>query len=200
MIVELLRHGQTVLQAQQKYVGSTDDPLSPEGASALAEAPQAPMRVYVSSLRRTSQTAQVVFPGAKRVTVPGLEEMDFGRFETKSHADLECDPDYRAWVGGGCIEACPGGEALDEFSERVCAAFACLLDDASARRERRVVAVVHGGTIMAVMARFALPVREFFEWQVAHGCGYVLDASDWKTRRTLSLLHETTCLKGGVRP
>ena len=130
MMLELMRHGQTVLQAQHRYVGSTDDSLSDEGADALVavESETCPCEVFVTSLQRTAQTAHIVFPDAELRVVPGLEEMNFGAFETHRADELESDPRYRAWVDGGCTDRCPGGESKTEFSARACAAFSELLD------------------------------------------------------------------------
>ena len=33
--------------------------------------------------------------------------------------------------------------------------------------------VVHGGTIMAVMERFARPERPYYDYNVANGCGFI---------------------------
>ena len=191
MIVELMRHGQTTLQAEHRYVGSTDDPLSPQGAASLRPSTQVPAQVYVSRRRRTAQTADLVFPGARQLVVPGMEEMDFGKFEGRTVRELERDPAYRAWVDGMCEGRCPGGESKDEFERRACAAFLRLMDQAMADGKNRVVVVTHGGTIMAVMARYGIPRREFFSWRVEHGCGIALDADDWTQARTLRLIKET---------
>ena len=200
MMVELMRHAKTTLQEERRYVGSTDDSLSPKGAHALVAASESPARVYVTPLRRTSQTAALVFPGAELVVVPGLEEMDFGTFEGHSYDELEHDPAYRAWLDGSCVGRCPGGEARDEFVQRVASAFARLLDQAVSHGEGSVTVVAHGGTIMAVMERFGRPRREFFAWQVAQGCGILLDATKWVRTGTLRFVGETDHRRKDVSP
>ena len=53
--------------------------------------------------------------------------------------------------------------------------------------------VVHGGTIMNIMEKYALPKKEFYEWHIGNGCGYLveLDPVLWKKdRRNLKLLGE----------
>ena len=53
--------------------------------------------------------------------------------------------------------------------------------------------VIHGGTIMNIMEKYALPKKEFYEWHVGNGCGYLveLDPVLWKKdRRNLRLLEE----------
>ena len=63
----------------------------------------------ITSLQRTRQTAEVLFPDAKLVVADGLKEMDFGVFEGRNYREMEHDPQYRAWVETGCEGRCPGG-------------------------------------------------------------------------------------------
>lgn len=200
MKVELIRHAKTLLQTEHRYVGSTDDSLSPEGAQTLAPARHSPTRIYVTSLRRTSQTARIVFPKATLVVVPGLEEMDFGAFERHSHAELEHDTAYNAWLDGMCVGRCPGGESRDEFALRVTTAFASLLDRVAQQGEKDSIIVAHSGTIMAIMERFGRPQQEFFAWQVEHGCGILLDASSWTDNQTLRFVKKTSHRRKGIYP
>ena len=60
MRVCLLRHGETAWNAQGRYLGRTDLPLTPAGRAALGPAGFAPARVYVSPLRRTAETAELL--------------------------------------------------------------------------------------------------------------------------------------------
>ena len=51
MLIYLLRHGQTEYNAQKRYQGQRDIPLSPEGAAQLRRADFDPDVVYVSTLQ-----------------------------------------------------------------------------------------------------------------------------------------------------
>ena len=198
MNIWVLRHGRTAYNAEYRYQGRTDVPLSPEGAVELRQAEITPPVVYVSPLCRTGQTAARIFPGAKQVAVKELAEMDFGAFEGRNYVEMEHDPDYRAWVDGGCEGRCPGGESRGEFCDRVCGAFSTLVEDAAARKAPLLVLVAHGGVQMAVMERFALPERGYFDWNAPCGGGYVLDWEKelWQSRRKLRLLREVRYTRG----
>lgn len=185
MLIELLRHGRTDYNDEKRYQGRSDPPLSARGRAELRRAEHSPAVVYVTPLRRTAETARVLFPQAELVAVDGLREMDFGQFEGKNYHEMEQDPAYRAWVASGCESPCPGGESRAAFCGRVCRAFVTLTDAALARGEQRLVIVAHGGTQMAVLERFALPRKTYYEWCAPLAGGFVLDASDWRTRRTL---------------
>lgn len=196
MRVWLLRHGETDYNAQQKYLGRTDLPLSERGRRALAPAEFAPEAVYVSPLRRTAETAEILFPGARQIVVPDFREMDFGVFEGRSWRDMEDFAPYRAWVDGGCVDAPPGGESRARFCARVCAAFQELLDRESAAGAERLVIVAHGGTQMAALERFALPRRDYFSWNGPLGGGFVLDGSRWETEQILTVLETVRYTRG----
>lgn len=177
MRITLIRHGMTPGNREHRYIGRTDEPLSPQGAAALCPQPCPPGQVFVTPLRRTAQTAALLFPTAKQQVVDGLREMDFGDFEGRNHVDMEHDPAYRAWVAGSCVAPCPNGESMEGFSRRVCAAFSAVVADAAARGEEELTFVVHGGVIMAVLAAFARPTRSYFDYAVDNARGYVCRAS-----------------------
>lgn len=190
MKVLLLRHGETAYNREGRYLGRSDIPLSPEGAAALAPAGFSPERVFVSPLVRAAETAAILFPGVPQVAVPDLREMDFGLFEGRTWREMEDLPAYRQWVEGGCLGRVPGGECKSAFCRRTCAAFAALADCALERSWSRLVVVAHGGTQMAVLERYALPRKDYFQWHAPTGGGFVLDAARWAREGTLELLEE----------
>ena len=170
----ILRHGQTPGNAQRRYVGWRDEPLSDEGRRQAQAEPAHPevARVYVSRLRRTRETAAILFPNAEQVVVEGVQEMNFGDFAGRSADEMANDPAYRAWVDGYCTGRCPGGESRDEFTRRVCAAMERFLREAAERGERRVFMVAHGGTMMASLSTFSHDERDYYAWHVDNCKGY----------------------------
>ena len=190
MLILLLRHGETQPNTEKRYLGITDAPLSPRGRAALHPAGLSPKIVYTSPLLRARQTAELLFPGSRQIPVPGLSEMNFGKFEGKNYAEMEHDADYCAWVDGGCLGTCPGGESRAQFAERTCAAFAALMDEALRTGAEQLVIVAHGGTQMALLERHALPHRDYYDWRTDFGGGFLLDGRDWTRDRRLHLLRE----------
>ncbi len=170
MTVFLLRHGQTRGNLERRYVGSTDEPLCPQGREALAgvRAPEAD-RVYVSPMARCRETAALLYPGMLQEVVPGFRETDFGRFEGHTYEELKDDPAYRAWLDSAGAAAPPGGEGREAVRQRVTEAFLAL----AARHgpEDRAALVVHGGTIMTLLEAFE-PSHRFYDWQSPNGGGW----------------------------
>ena len=168
MKILLLRHGATAGNRQRRYIGRTDEPLSPDGirqAEAAGALPGYPF-VYVSPLLRARQTAEILFPGAEQVALKDLREMDFGVFEGRNAAEMEEDPAYRSWVESGCLAPCPGGESRQGFSRRVQRCFGEVVCSHLAQGTECLVFVVHGGVIMAVLEQFARPAVNYYEGYV----------------------------------
>lgn len=188
MKIYLLRHGLTRYNAEKRYQGQRDIPLSPEGLAMLRKADFETDLVYVSPLTRARQTAAVLFPTAQQVQVRDLREMCFGSFEGRNYKEMEHDPDYLAWVQANCETSCPDGERKADFCERTCAAFAGLVDLCLEQGREVMTIVAHGGTQMAVMERYAIPHEEYYHWCAPNAGGYLLDASSWNKDHTLQLI------------
>ncbi len=173
MRVRLIRHGQTAGNRLRRYIGVTDQPLSPEGIEAASRCAKDPAldRVWVSPLTRARETAAILFPNARQIVIDGLREMDFGTFENRSADEMRDDPAYRAWVDGMCRAACPGGESMADLSARAAAAFADLLRQA----DGDVTIVTHGGVIMAILSQFAVPKKDFYDWYADNLAGFSAD-------------------------
>src|SRR5687767_967390 len=93
--VFLVRHGATILTAEDRFAGSTDVPLSDEGREqarrlALRLRPQGIGAVYASPLGRTVETAQILAaPFALKVqTRPALREISHGHWEQMTRAEV----------------------------------------------------------------------------------------------------------------
>ena len=197
MNIWLLRHGRTQYNDERRYQGRLDIPLSPAGEAELREADISPEIVYVSPLRRSQQTARIIFPNAEQAVIDGFAEMDFGAFDGRTADEMAEDAAYRAWVDGDCTAQCPGGESRAAFCARSCAAFEALLEECTMRKVRILVIVAHGGTLRAVMERFALPERDYFDWTSGNGGGYLLDFDEtlWRERRKLRLAERVSFVR-----
>ena len=188
MLIYFLRHGLTEYNAEKRYQGQRDIPLSAAGRAMLRKADIEPRTVYITPLCRTRQTAEVLFPTAKLVVVDDLKEMCFGSFEGRNFIEMEKDPEYQAWVKANCESPCPDGERKTDFSDRICRTVAELIDKALAAGEERLVILAHGGTQMAAMERFAVPRRDYYAWCGPNAGGFVLDAKDWTEKHLLYLV------------
>jgi broad specificity phosphatase PhoE len=94
--VFMVRHGATILSAEDRFAGATDVPLSDEGREQtrhLAErlSGEKIVAVYASPLGRTVETAQILAaPHQLNVQVrEGLREISHGRWEEMTRREVE---------------------------------------------------------------------------------------------------------------
>lgn len=177
MRITLLRHAQTCGNLRSAYIGRTDEPLASVGIETARAVPPRPgvCVVHTSALRRTMETAAILYPQAEIIPHARLNEMHFGGFEGKNFRDLEADPAYAAWLATDCEAPCPGGESKDAFTRRCREAFSAIVRENGDEEDLRFV--VHGGTIMAIMSGCVTPERGYFDWRAGFCGGYVIENS-----------------------
>lgn len=173
----LIRHGRTAGNLEKRYVGSTDEPLCPQGYAELLEKKAAGCypaadRIVTTGLRRCTESAQLLYPGQQLLSCSGLREMNFGAFEYRNYRELSGNPAYQAYLDSGGELAFPGGESRQQFETRIIGAFLELLRKPEVSGQSLAL-VVHGGTIMALLHHFARPQKEYFDWQCGNGEGYL---------------------------
>lgn len=175
--LHLIRHGATDANYRGQYIGcKTDLPLSPEGLNELRllkediEYPEI-QRLYSSPMLRCRQTAAVLYPDTKIVTVDELREYDFGSFEGKTAAELESNPDFLPWTSGK-LSAPPGGEDNSEFIKRLCLGLNKIAVDAVNDGITDAAVIMHGGAVMMLLGAAAVPHHRPVEWTADNGRGY----------------------------
>lgn len=171
MTINFIRHGKTAGNLEKRYIGRTDEPLCDTGILELSGTAYPDCDIVIASpMKRCIQTAEIIYPGMTPVTCEGLRECDFGDFEGKNHTEMQDDPVYRAWLSAGGMGAFPNGEDSTDFRERCVRAFIAAVSDCSTAKTLSFV--VHGGTIMSVLERLAVPHKEFYEYMTENGHGY----------------------------
>lgn len=179
--VLLLRHGQTQGNLEKRYIGKTDEPLllddteSMRKISALQkrleqEVIAGSQKLFVSPMLRCRQTAELLFPGQEQVVIDKLREMDFGRFEAKNYMELSADPAYQAWIDSDGRLPFPEGEDRECFIKRTMEGFRQMTEQAWRENCGQIAAVVHGGSIMAILS--CLMQGDYFAYQVPNLAGY----------------------------
>lgn len=163
--IHLVRHADAAPQeAEPRYFGITDLALSDVGRrqaprlrAALKQLGVA--RAVVSPLRRARETAELALPSlvADAEVWPDLREVDFGRWEGKTFAEIQAaDPTLvDAWAARESDFRFPEGESLAEFEARLSRLLPRLVDGGAAD----LAMVTHGGIIRGLMRRLlGLPV------------------------------------------
>ena len=199
----LIRHGRTPGNDERRYIGRTDETLSEAGRAEAERAALSLRRqaygqvtehdarsfeqkhVYVSPLLRARETAEILFPNAAQVVLPGLRETDFGIFEGKNADEMVNDAEYRAWVDGMCLGPCPGGESRADVTRRAVAAFTEVvrteIDRVSlenAAEDDPVVFITHGGVIMSILEALAEPHHDYYDYYTPNLGGWSVSCTE----------------------
>jgi probable phosphoglycerate mutase len=176
--VFLVRHGATVLSAEDRYAGSVDAALSDEGRAQaralgvrLAGEPLA--AAYASPMSRAQDTAALITAGRGLdvVTVPELRETDHGHWEGRTRDDVrsEFPEEYARWERDPFTFAPSSGETGLQVLARALPAFLAL----SARHaDRSILVVSHKATIrLVVSALLGVELRGYRDRLDMSPCG-----------------------------
>lgn len=212
----LIRHGATLSNKEGRYLGKTDESLSLDGIRTLEKSVAdrtypAAVLLFSGPMKRCIETAHILYPGQAPVLIPEWTEMDFGTFEGHNYKELSGSPDYQRWIDSGGTLPFPEGESREAFILRSVAGYENMLrymksvwerSAVSGQSDRSVSAVVHGGTIMALLSHFL--EGEYFDYQVKCGQGYSgrlvfpadEGAPEWKEFRPLPEFTVSELTKG----
>jgi len=154
----LIRHGATVLTAEDRFAGATEVELSDEGreqvrrlAERLAEEKIA--AVYASPMGRTVETAQILAKphGLEVQTRDGLREISHGRWEQMTRKEVEqaFPEESAAWERDPYTFAPVGGESGLAVTAR---ALPILMDIVREHAGDDVLIVSHKATIRLLLS------------------------------------------------
>lgn len=156
----LVRHGETEWNAQNRFCGRSDVPLSDTGrqqARRLGERLKAvPLEaLYSSPLKRALETARLIseLTGLEPEVDERLIEINYGQWEGKTLEEMqEDDPTlFRAWSADPGQVAPPGGETGVAAQQRVAPFFDAL---AKKHRNGQVAVVFHRTVCRLVICHF----------------------------------------------
>jgi broad specificity phosphatase PhoE len=154
----LVRHGSTILSAEDRFAGSTDVPLSDEGreqARRLAHrlSKETIDAIYASPLKRTMETAEIVAaPHDKKVIQQdAFREISHGRWEERTRAEVETlfPDEYSKWEEDPFTFAPEGGESGLQVTAR---ALPLLLQIVRSHQGKKALIVSHKATIRLILS------------------------------------------------
>ena len=179
--IVIIRHGMTATNIDKRYCGKrSDEDLCDEGIAAVKAMiekgvyPAASM-LFVSPKKRAKSTAKLIYPELEQIVIDEFDEIDFGDFEGKNHAELDGNPDYQKWIDSNGETAFPNGESKEDLCKRVSEGFLKVLGIIEEAKEEisDIAIVAHGGTIMALLSTFA--GMNYFNCLVSNAKGYVVE-------------------------
>ena len=194
-----MRHGDTELNSAERYWGHSDVRLSAAGlrqAEMLRErlAAERIDIIYSSDLRRASVTAETI---AARHQLPviicaELREINFGQLEGLTFEEIsQLYPEVaKLWAERSPELEYPGGESLDEFSNRV-SKYLSRLEKHSA--EETILIVAHSGVLRTLMCQL-LGIELRYRWQLRLDLASFSIVETYPQGAILSLLNDVSHL------
>lgn len=192
----LIRHGKTPSNREHRYLGVTEEALSGEGRKQLEilaekDILKKPWLLFISPMLRCQESAGILFPGRKAYPIEEWREMNFGAYEGKNYEDLKNDSYYQKWIDSNGTMPFPEGESQQEYIKRCHRGLLTATkiiqkeiaeNQMTESQPRNITAVVHGGTIMALL--HILAGGNYFDYQAKNGGGYCcklrLCGEEWK--------------------
>jgi probable phosphoglycerate mutase len=195
----LVRHGATMLSAEDRFAGSTDVDLSDEGRQQAARlgarlADDNLVAAYCSPMRRTLETAQLIVRpfGLTPQTRDGLREIDHGRWEGRTRAEVEAlhAGEYAAWEADPFTFAPEGGESGLSVMAR---ALPVIREIVVRHKDQNVLVVSHKATIRLIISSvLGFDARGYRDRLDQHpACLNVLDFKD-PVRARLMLFNDVS--------
>jgi broad specificity phosphatase PhoE len=195
----VIRHGATVLSAEDSFAGATDVELSEAGRSQVEHladrlAVEKIAAVYASPMRRTMDTAAIIAAEHRLAPISrtGLREIHHGRWEAMRRADVEMQfPDeYATWEADPFSFAPEGGESGASVIARV---LPVIREIVIRHADENVVVVSHKATIRLLISSLlgfdARGYRDRLDQLPA--CLNILDFKD-PTRARLMLFNDVS--------
>ena len=201
----VVRHGETLYNAQGRITGHTDIPLSALGerqAAALGKrlAAEPLAAIVASDLQRARVTAQAI---ARHHKLPvqedaDLREISFGAWEGSTYDEIMAhDADLvQRWLADPTIYAPPGGETVIQLRDRVVRS----LGRWQMRYpEATILWAVHGGVIEVLLCHL-LGVDLKLRWQFRHENASITEIDLNGESATVVRLNEVAHLPDLVSP
>ncbi len=180
MEIIFIRHGKTAGNEKKVYLGLTDESLSEKGKEIIRNNvarniyPDCEF-VYTSPLKRCIESKNIIYPHKKHMIIEDLKECDFGEYEYLTYEDLKDFPQYQNWIDSNGMAAFPKGESGSDFRKRSVNGFTQVLIHAQKNKYNKIAVVCHGGTIMSVLEKFEESQKNFYDWQIKNGEGFLTE-------------------------
>ncbi|KAA1295373.1 MAG: histidine phosphatase family protein [SAR202 cluster bacterium] len=159
MRIVIVRHGQSVANAQGRWQGQLDYELSVEGQTQAEKLKErfimekfTPDLIYSSPLKRALRTAEITFPEKKVFTIDDLKEGGAGVFEGKTMDELRIEhPEAVAtFERTKTFNNVPESESRYDLRKRAKTAVDFFIKGHN--RDDEIAVFTHSGTMMYIMA------------------------------------------------
>lgn len=178
----LLRHSQTDYNFKNRYCGISNIGLNKTG-KIQAEKLRLELKdlkvdkVFCSNLKRSWQTAKIIFADRKSRIVKkrNFSEINFGEWEglTFTQAFKRFPSTYKKWLGDPLSINIPAGERTNHFISRIMKEFREIVKNES---DVTLALVIHSGAIRVILnSVLGIRKNDFWRLRINPLTGYVIE-------------------------
>ncbi len=171
MITELffIRHAQTDFNSQRRYCGISDVPLNNAGfdQAHCFKIKTSALKIdvlFCSPLKRTKQTADILFPKKKVIFEPRLKELNFGKWEGLKYKEImeRYGTAFSSWISDPFSLRPPQGENLLDLQKRCMSFLEFVLKKF---KHKKIGIISHAGPIRIMLIGLNKVKKEDF-WNI----------------------------------
>lgn len=182
----LIRHGETDFNKKRFFYGKADVSINETGKEQAALLHQlmkgkSISQVYTSQLKRTQETAAIIFPDQNPTAYKALNERDFGLWEGRTANEIQAAFPlvWEEWLESP-FEVTPSkAEPFEKFKERVWS----IVQDIRERADPEIVIVGHLGVLRLIYQFLVNMEADFWSIDIPQGTALLLEDNDpWEER------------------
>ena len=182
----LIRHGETDFNKKRFFYGKADVSINETGKEQAALLHQLMKgrrvsQVYTSQLKRTKETAAIIFPDQNPTAYKALNERDFGLWEGRTANEIQAAFPlvWEEWLESP-FEVTPSkAESFDKFKDRVWS----IVKEIRETADPEIVIVGHLGVLRLIYQFLVNTEADFWSIDIPQGTVLLLEDNDpWEER------------------
>ena len=182
----LIRHGETDFNKKRFFYGKADVSINETGKEQAALLHQlmkgkSISRVYTSQLKRTQETAAIIFPDQNPTAYKALNERDFGLWEGRTANEIQAAFPlvWEEWLESPFKVTPSKAEPFNKFKERVWS----IVQEIRERADPEIVIVGHLGVLRLIYQFLVNMEADFWSIDIPQGTALLLEDNDpWEER------------------
>lgn len=190
----LIRHGETDFNKKRFFYGKADVSINETGKEQASKIHQllkgrAISRIYTSQLKRTLETAAIIFPDHIPTAYKALNERDFGLWEGRTANEIQVAFPlvWEEWLESPFDVTPSKAEPFQKFKDRV----QSIVEEIRETEDDEIAIVGHLGVLRLIYQFLVDPKADFWSIDIPQGTVLLLEDKDsWE---------ETLLTEGGEK-
>ena len=177
----LIRHGETDFNKKRFFYGKADVSINETGKEQAALLHQlmkgrSISQVYTSRLKRTQETAAIIFPDHTPMAYKALNERDFGLWEGRTANEIQAAFPlvWEEWLESPFKVTPSKAEPFNKFKERVWS----IVQEIRETADSEIVIVGHLGVLRLIYQYLVNTEADFWSIDIPQGTALLLEDND----------------------